>query len=326
MDQKANRLGHVGRVGPLLVFGVVMLLLAPGRSLPGLAQEGHSRDGDGTGGAVVAGDGTGGINANTGVATFPCQRFILPIYPSNTGEWDRAVSSNIPSGSILILNQGGTRAGDDPYAEKGGPGFEPDPALQERVKEAQERGFLVLGYVRTGATGSNSGPRRDREMTDLEIADLKAWYGVDGIFYDEVWADGRYFAYYQDLVAHGREMVPGLHVFNSGGSPSDIYAPLADVIGTFEGRADDFRTWAPSTWQRNYPPSKWAAVVMSVSDAAEMRSVIWLSRTNNLGYIYMTNRFGTQFENPWTHLPTFWPDLVAQVLKCATDSDSFLGG
>jgi hypothetical protein len=317
MELRANRWGRVRRLGPLLAFGVLMLLIAPARSLPGLVENRHGLDGDGSGGAVVAGDGTGGIDAATGVSSVACQRIMLPIYPSNTEEWDRAIESDMPAGSVLILNQGGTRAGDDPYGEKGGPGFEPDPELQERVAAAQARGFLVIGYIRTGATGSNSGPRRDRAMTDLEIADLKEWYGVDGIMYDEVWADDRYFDYYQALVAHGREVVPGLHVFNSGGSPSDVYASIADVFGTFEGRDDDFRSWAPDSWQLAYPPSKWAASVMSVDNAAEAGRIVWLSRHNNLGYIYMTNRFGTQFQNPWTHLPPYWSELVARVVQCS---------
>lgn len=313
-----SRVRAIHRLGPLLILGIVALLVAPTHYVPSMARENFAEGSDGTGGPVVAGDGTGGINANTGVSAFRCQRFILPIYPSNTPEWDRAVASDIPPGSILILNQGGTRAGDDPYAEKGGPGFAPDSELKRRVKDAQERGLLVIGYIRTGETGSNSGPRRDREMTDLEIADLKDWYGVDGIFYDEVWADGRYFEYYQDLIAHGRKTVPGLHVFNAGGSPNDIYAPLADVIGTFEGRADDFRTWAPRPWQFAFPASKWAAAVMSVKDVAEMRSIIWLSRSNNLGYIYVTDRFGSSTENPWSRLPPYWTDQVARLLQCST--------
>ena len=325
MRRRANRFGRMRRLGPFLVFGMVMLLIAPARYSSGLAEDGHSLAGDGTGGPVVSGDGTGGVNANADTVAYACQRFMLPIYPSNSEEWDRAVASDLPAGSVFILNMAGTRGGDDPYAEKGGPGVAPDPDLQERVAEAQRRGYVVIGYIRTGETGSNSGPRRDRRRTDLEIADLKAWYGVDGIMYDEVWASPEYFDYYKDLIAYGRALAPGLHVINSGAPPYEEYATIADVVGTFEGMAEDLRSWSQQPWQVSFPASKWAASVMSVSTAAEMRNVIWLSRTNNLGYIYVTNRSGTQFTNPWTHLPTFWRELVAQVQKCKTDLDSFLG-
>ena len=119
MELTTNRLGRLRQLGPLGVFGVVMLLMAPGRSTLGLAEEFHSLTGDGTGGAVVPGDGTGGFNASTSTVAYGCQRFMLPIYPSNSEEWDRAVASDLPPGSVFILNMAGTRGGDDLYAERG---------------------------------------------------------------------------------------------------------------------------------------------------------------------------------------------------------------
>jgi hypothetical protein len=113
---------------------------------------------------------------------------------------------------VLILNLGGTRAGDDPIGALGGPGSRavPDAAT---VHAAQERGHQVLGYIRTGATGSNDGPRRDRAYTDREIRDLRVWYDVDGIFYDEVYADSRYLSNYEisspRSVDHPRRLAHG---------------------------------------------------------------------------------------------------------------------
>lgn len=245
-----------------------------------------------------------------------CQRLIVPIYPSNTGEWDQAVAAGMPAGSVLILNLGGTRAGDDPERSKGGPGSGPDPAMQQRVREAQARGYYVIGYIRTGATGSNPGPRRDRAYTDREIADLEGWYDVDGIFYDEVYATAGYLDYYVDLVAHGRQVSPGLHVLNFGGSPDERYAALGDVIGTFEGSVEDFKDWSLSSWQRDYPPSRWAVAVMSVRDAEEMRRVVRRARQQNIGYVYATDLFGTSTENPWYRLPPYWDEQVAKHRSC----------
>lgn len=307
MIRWVQRLANIRRLGPFLLLGMLVLLIAPVRNAPGTAGQD----------AAATGDGSGGPHPGEAVSIpAGCQRFILPIYPSNSAEWDTAVRSGMPSGSILILNPGGTRAGDDRVAAKGGPGEAADPAMLARVREAQARGYRVIGYIRTGETGSNDGPRRDREWTDREIADLRDWYAVDGIFYDEVYSSDDFLGYYEELVAHGRDEVGGLQVLNLGGTPSKEYAALGDVIGTFEGSVADFADWSLSAWQYGFPAARWAVAVMSVPDAAEMRRVIWLARESNIGYVYATDRFGTSTQNPWTHLPPYWEDQVAKVSSC----------
>lgn len=246
-----------------------------------------------------------------------CPRIIAPIYTTETSVWEAALDSDMPEGSILILNVGATRAGDDPWQSKGGPGRQANPQMQEYVRQAQERGFSVIGYIRTGETGSNDGPRRDRAWTDREIQDLTDWYDVDGIFYDEVYSDAEYYTYYADLVAHGRETVPGLHVLNVGGHPSELYANLGDVIGIFEGTADDFLVWSPELDPDEYAPQRWAAAVMSVADADHMREIIDHARAQKLGYVYATNTFGTSTQNPWATLPPYWDDQLTTLKRCS---------
>lgn len=246
-----------------------------------------------------------------------CPRIILPVYTTDTAVWDAAVSSNMPPGSIIIMNPGATRAGDDPSRSKGGPGTTPDPEIQEYVRQAQDRGYVVLGYIRTGEDGSNDGPRRNRAWTDQDIHDLRDWYSVDGIFYDEVFPATEYYGYYADLVAYGRETVPGLHLIHVGGQSSARYAGLADVVGVFEGTVDDFLAWSPDLDPVEHHPLDSAAAVMSVADAAQMREVIAHARMHNLGYVYATNAFGTSTENPWRTLPPYWDAQTAAVRQCS---------
>lgn len=247
-----------------------------------------------------------------------CPRSIVPIYTTDTLIWDAAITSDMPPGSIIIMNPGATRAGDDPSQSKGGPGTQPNPDLQEYVRKAQERGYVVLGYIRTGEDGSNDGPRRNRAWTDQDIQDLKAWYDVDGIFYDEVFPKSEYYEYYTDLVAYGRETVPGLHLIHVGGRSSAQYAGLADIIGVFEGTADDFLTWSPDLDPDEHDPLRSAAAVMSVPDATHMRKVIAHAGMHNLGYVYATDAFGTSTENPWTTLPPYWDAQAMALLECST--------
>lgn len=247
-----------------------------------------------------------------------CLRIIVPIYTTDTSIWDAAIYSDMPPGSIIIMNPGATRAGDDPSQSKGGPGTQPDPEMQEYVRKAQDRDYVVLGYIRTGADGSNDGPRRNRAWTDQDIQDLKDWYGVDGIFYDEVFPASEYYGYYADLVAYGRETIPGLHLIHVGGQASARYAKLADVIGVFEGTAEDFLNWSPDLDPDEHHPLRSAAAVMSVADAAHMREVIAHARVHNLGYVYATNAFGTSTENPWTTLPPYWEAQTMAIQGCST--------
>lgn len=299
-DRHGSR-GRFLRIGAVVFVGILVLSLTPLADGPkGVVDDALEQVGIGRPG-------------NEACAS---QRILLPIYPSNTTAWDEAINSGMPAGSILIMSLGGTPASDDPYKIRGGPGVALDLEMLERVREAQDRGYYVIGYVRTGETGSNSGPRRDRTQTDIEIRALKDWYNVDGIFYDEVYADEAYYQYYVDLVAYGREIAPGLQVMNAGGTTSAEYASLGDVVGTFEGTADSFHNWSLADWQREFPPSQWAAAVMSVANADEMDAIVKRSRDNHLGYIYTTDMYGGSMENPWTRLPPYWSDLLSELKSC----------
>lgn len=246
-----------------------------------------------------------------------CPRIIVPLYTTDASTWKDAIESDMPSGSIIIMNPGATRAGDDPTQSKGGPGTGPNPELQEYVRMAQDRDYIVLGYIRTGEDGSNDGPRRDRAWTDQDIQDLETWYAVDGIFYDEVFPESDYYGYYRDLVAYGRETIPGLHVIHVGGESNAQYASLADVLGVFEGTAEDFLAWSPDLDPDEHHPYRSAAAVMSVANAAHMREVIDHASMLNLGYVYATDTFGTSTENPWKTLPPYWDAQTTVLRACA---------
>lgn len=254
--------------------------------------------------------------ASTNAVVSPaCPRFILPIYPSNTETWDEAIASDMPKGSVLILNLGGS-AGDDPEAHRGGPGFAADPQMLQRVEAAQAAGYIVIGYVRTGAAGTNSGPRRNRAYTDQDIQSYRDWYHVDGIFYDEVWADWEYLPYYQALVAYGRGEVPGLQVMNMGATPGWQYAGLADIIGTFEGTSSDFLAWSQEFEPGNLPIPQWGAVIMDVTTEQLLREVLAHAELNGISYVYAINTYGGPTENPYSELPPDWTTQVELVNAC----------
>lgn len=244
-----------------------------------------------------------------------CQKMIVPIYPSNTGYWDEAVASGMPPGSILILNTGGSAA-DDPTAGLGGPGLGPDAAMQQRVRDAQYRGYIVLAYVRTGGAGSGPGPRRDEAAVRLDLANAAAWYGVDGVYVDEVYTSTENFDYYRAVVAEARRFVGGLVALNPGGVPDRAYVDLADIVVTYEGDYAAYRdVGGEPRWLADFPPERFAQQLLSVPDAPTMQQALAAIRRHRTGYVYVTSEPAAR-ANEYSLLPDYWAEQVAAVVAC----------
>ena len=83
----------------------------------------------------------------------------------------------------------------------------------------------MLGYVAT-----TFGARPATSVT-ANIARYREWYGVDGIFLDEVAHDVVHLPYYVAL----RRAIGDVVVLNPGTVPARGYFALADVVVTYEG-------------------------------------------------------------------------------------------
>ena len=140
-----------------------------------------------------------------------------------------------------------------------GAGPAADPDYRRAIGAVQAHGRRVLGYVPTtwGA--------RSLEAAVAESDRYRRWYGVDGIFADEVASDPRELPYYRTLSRQARAAGAGLVVLNPGAVPDPGYFDIADVIVPMRGppattspklapRGPSAR--GPRTWSTGRPASR----------------------------------------------------------------------
>jgi hypothetical protein len=121
-----------------------------------------------------------------------------------------------------------------------GPGDRPDPAFAEVAERLRAAEVRVLGYADT-AYG-----RRPRPEVVQDLTRHRDWYGTDGAFLDQVASGLGDFGYYQRLATAAWGVGCTTLALNHGAPPHPAYARLADVLVTFEGTWDTYRSLRPA--------------------------------------------------------------------------------
>jgi hypothetical protein len=208
-----------------------------------------------------------------------CASSLIPAYLSPQGIVDLADAA--PGPRLLIVNPAS------------GPGEAPDPDLRRAVAHAQAGGARILGYVPTTFGARHSAA----VLTDVQR--FREWYGVDGIFLDEVSHDPAQLPYYAALSRRLRG--EGELVLNPGIVPARGYFDLADLVVTFEGPFADYaaRTAAAPDWLRDIPEDRTAHLVYAAT-AAQARSLF--AATSRDVHLYVTS--GTP-PDPWGSPPPY---------------------
>lgn len=189
-----------------------------------------------------------------------------------------------------------------------GPGASQDANYASAAASAQQAGIAVLGYVST-----SYGARPVLEVEN-DINTYKSWYGVDGIFLDEVHSDAAWLPYYTTLAACIRAGQGGFVMLNPGMAPAEGYVKLADTTIVFEDSYAVYKGWKPPSWMYKYPAGKFTHLVHTAINATQLTRAIALSRSRNAGMIYITNDI---LANPWDSLPSYWAtELSALTAKC----------
>lgn len=193
-----------------------------------------------------------------------------------------------------------------------GPGGQADPRYAAVIEDCRAQGHRVLGYVSTAY-----GARPPADVA-ADIDRYQAFYGVDGVFVDEMAEHPRDPATGQDMRAYYRQVYDhvaartggtGLVVGNPGLAADTAWQleePVADVLVVFEGTAADYEAWAPPGWTAAHPAAHFAHLVHT-APGASLRHLCELSRARNAGHVYVTDDTGA---NPWDTLPSYW-DRVA---------------
>jgi Spherulation-specific family 4 len=175
-----------------------------------------------------------------------------------------------------------------------GPGERPDSSYVEVVDRLLDAGVVVTGYVTSGY-GS-------RSVNDLaaEAERYRDWYGIRGVFVDQVASHAGAGSHYRALVtrlrAHGAAPV----VLNPGVWPDEALRDLADVLVTFEGTWETYRdTQFPSADSMDPHTNCHLVYATPSNDFATVRR---LASDRRAGVLYVTSSHG---DNPWGRLSAF---------------------
>jgi hypothetical protein len=202
-----------------------------------------------------------------------------------------------------------------------GPGNMANSDYQHAVGALQAAGGRVIGYVATGY-----GSRTAGEILG-EVSSYLDWYGVDGIFLDEMGnqsGDLDYVALYTSIKAMGAD----LHVVGNPGIPFvqvEAYLEAADTLVIFEGpltNADpngasfrEFPDRGPYAglplWFTDLCPSRLANIVFDVPTRLNMLAALPKAVCLHAGYVYLTD---DQLPNPYDTLPSYW-DLEVDAIE-----------
>ena len=221
------------------------------------------------------------------------QRMAIPSYFGPGALWTK-LGAAAPRVGVAIVNS------------NSGPGTAVRADYVSQVKATQARGVLVLGYIHT------SYGKRPLSEVQSEIALYRQWYGVNGIFFDEVTNDDAGLSYYLQCQALARAGHPRAFVVINPGTPvTEGYMRAADVVLTFESDYSNYLKRTPDApWVAKYPARRFYHLVYAVPTAAAMRNAVALSKKRNAGWVYVTP---DDLPNPWDTLPdgAYWTGELA---------------
>lgn len=229
----------------------------------------------------------------------PTMRILVPayFYPFPGSPWDRLelASERHPE---LIWAIGNPASG---------PGASPDPTYVTTFQDFQAHRGHLLGYV-TSSYGTKA------LATILAEVDLWfLWYGVDGIFVDEMDnTPGAHEAYYNALYVGILASHPLARVVANPGTSTSLdyldgaFGRCADSVCIFEN-SFDFLAWSSDPWVATRARREFYALPYAVGPSA------WRARVDHafqehVGWFYTTDDV---LPNPWDTLPSYFEDLVA---------------
>jgi Spherulation-specific family 4 len=201
-------------------------------------------------------------------------------------------------GSLVVVNPASGPA----------PGMRGD--YRQQIREAQRRGVLVYGYVDV-----TYGRRRRRDVL-REIGAYATALGVDGVFLDQVPADGARLRRLARLMRPVRGA--GVRVAINPGQPevAELALTRFDEVVVFEGDWDAYqRVDARCAAFESGGARRWHLVYGI--PAGRSGEVVARARRLGADLVYATDKV---LPNPWDGLPSGWDDMVEAINRAHTPS------
>ena len=213
-----------------------------------------------------------------------------------------------------------------------GPGSAANADYIRATAALRVAGGRVLGYLPSGYLGrsvnlsSSCRPSKGRSYTPADIvacaARYQTWLEIDGIFVDEMGPPssgapgGQVIAFYAQVYDGLKAVNRNWTIFGNPGTaaPEGLLrhgqAGGADVLVTFENRAELYAATKPVAYARRQPPDRFASILIEAAPEFDFGGTLQLAAERNSGYLYVTDRARP---NPYDRLPTGWDRQVAAV-------------
>ena len=233
---------------------------------------------------------------------------LVPAYFSPGTDWTALTAAAAGGASITAI-----------VNPDSGPGTAVDPAYTAALASFESAGGTVVGYVSTDYG------KRSLAAVEADVSTYKAFYPVDGIFFDQMTSDAKAsnLTYYADLFDSTKSMDSAYDVIgNPGTAVPQSYAAVADTLVTYEGTGASYAANAPASWTTaaSTPAAVSANVAYEVPTAAAMLADLARARSQNVGAVYFTNDGADG--NPYDSLPSYFDAEVAAIETSASPEPS----
>jgi hypothetical protein len=198
--------------------------------------------------------------------------------------------AELPPGSIVVMTP------------DNGPGKAVDPQYRTALSYLTGTSTTLYGYVDSAYAA------RDPAVLLAEVETYVEWYGITGVFVDQVLATAPHRDAYEWLSARLRQR--GLRVALNPGQPviDPSYLDIADHVLVFEGTLTGYREASIPAWTADVDRDRLWHCVYEVDDETACREVLALAAQRNAGVVFATDG---RMPNPWDRLPPYWTALLA---------------
>jgi hypothetical protein len=174
-----------------------------------------------------------------------------------------------------------------------GPGLRRDPYYAPVAQALLAAGVRAIGYVAT-----DYGQRSPGEVA-YEVDCYRRWYGIEGVFMDQVSAGLDQLDHYAQTVLAARTAGARFVVLHPGTHPHPGYIDLANVTVTFEGTWSQYVTLQQPSWVTRFPATRFCHLIHTVP-GRELRPGLQLALDRHARTVCLTEGSG---DNPWGQLP-----------------------
>jgi hypothetical protein len=227
---------------------------------------------------------------------------IIPLYSYPGSSWNAIIQqkTTYPSVPITVI-----------VNPSSGPGASKDPNYVTWINNLRSAGINVLGYVYTSYAA------RSASSVVADINTYKAWYGVNGIFLDEMSNVVGHESYYSALTGYAHSLGLSTVVGNPGTTVPGSYIGAVDVIVIYENAGIPS---ASALGSSTMGLSKSGFATMSYGVSSLTSSSV-SAVAAYAGYVFITDQ---GMPNPYSSLPSYFATLVSDLKATASTTSSLI--